>query len=486
MAKPKFSRKSQKLELHNPNAHPKSTRAEHRAQGKAQRKKIPRRIHGTWSPSPNRPDPMALLQRQDRGRVEQLIPIKYGRMLASPFAFLRGAATIMASDCTTTPTTGLHVQLCGDAHLSNFGAFASPERRLVFDINDFDETLRGPWEWDLKRLATSAVVAGLENGFKKDVCRGLAQSVTRSYRSGMKQFSGMHTLDVWYFHLPWERVEQLFSARSSKKTKKIATKLVAKARRHSRDKTVEEMTEVQTGNRRFVDDSPRIVRLDDKTKWKLIDPKGHLMMSRKFVQETWSQYLNSLSPERQHFLERFRIMDIAHRIGGIGSVGTRCLVILLEGEIAEDWLILQLKEAGPSCLEDSLGKSEYDNHAQRVVMGQRFMTAVNDMFLGWHTSPLSGRDFYWRQLKDMKGAVNVTEMDEKTLANYLLLCGWCLARAHARTGHESVISGYVGSKESLDEAMADFAMTYAEQNEKDYEALKKAVKAGRVPAETGL
>jgi uncharacterized protein (DUF2252 family) len=392
----------------------------------------------------------------------------------------------MASDLTRTPTAGLQVQLCGDAHLSNFGAFASPERRLVFDINDFDETLRGPWEWDLKRLVTSAVVAGLENGFKKEACHGLAQTVTRSYRWGMKQFSTMHTLDVWYFNLPWEKVEQIFATKSSKKSKKAATKLLAKARGHSRDKTVEEMTEAQSGIRRFIDDSPRIVRLDNKAKWEWLDPKHQLKVSRKFVQDAWLQYLDSLSPERRHFLERFRIMDLAHRIGGIGSVGTRCMVMLLEGEIAEDWLILQLKEAGPSCLENALGKSEFANHAHRVVMGQRFMTAVNDMFLGWHSSPLSGRDFYWRQLKDMKGSVNVSEMDEKGFENYLSLCGLCLARAHARTGHESVISGYVGSKESLDEAIADFGMAYAEQNQKDFEALTKAVKSGRVKAETGV
>ena len=486
MANPKNLRKFIQHDPHDPGSHPKKTRAEQRAQGKSLRTQTPRQLHHKWSPSPNRYDPIDLLQKQDQGRVEKLVPIKYGRMLASPFAFLRGAATIMASDLRMTPTTGLQVQLCGDAHLSNFGAFASPERRLVFDINDFDETLPGPWEWDLKRLATSAVVAGLENGFKKEVCRGFAQTVTRSYRRGMKAFSRMHTLDVWYFNLPWDKVEQLFAARSSKKAKKAAKKLVAKARRHSRDRTVEELTEVRSGQRRFVDDSPRIIRMDDTAKWKSIQDKGQLLMSRKFLSDTWIKYLDSLTLERRHFLERFRVMDIAHRIGGIGSVGTRCLVILLEGEIAEDWLILQLKEAGPSCLEGALGKSQFANHAERVVMGQRFMTAVNDMFLGWHSSPLSGRDFYWRQLKDMKGSVNVATMDRKSFENYITLCGLCLARAHARTGHESVISGYLGRNNSLDQAIADFAMAYAEQNEKDYEALKKAVKAGRVEAETGI
>jgi len=486
MAHPRDSRKYPNLVSHDSDSHPKSTRAEHRAQGKALRKRVPRRTQGEWSPSPNRPDPIALLQSQDDGRVQQLVPIKYGRMLASPFAFLRGAATVMASDLTTTPTTGLHVQLCGDAHLSNFGAFASPERRLVFDINDFDETLPGPWEWDLKRLATSAVVAGLENGFKKEVCRGLAQTVTKSYRWAMKQFSRMHTLDVWYFNLPWEDVEQVFATRSSKQGKKAASKIESKARIHTRDRTVEQLTEIHSGRRRIVNDSPLVVRLDDTAKWKAIDPKAQLKMSPKLIVDAWSKYLDTLSPERRHFLERFHVMDLAHRIGGIGSVGTRCLVVLLEGEIAEDWLILQLKEAGPSCLEGALGKSEFANQAQRVVMGQRFMTAVNDMFLGWHSSPLSGRDFYWRQLKDMKGAVNVTAMDEKGFETYLSLCSFCLARAHARTGHESVISGYIGRNDSLDEAIADFAITYAEQTERDHEALTKAVKSGLVAAETGV
>jgi len=462
------------------------SRSEHRRVGKSLRQSAPRRSHGDWAPAPDRPDPIGLLQAQDEGRIQHLLPIKYGRMLESPFAFLRGSAVIMAADLVATPSTGLEVVLCGDAHLSNFGVFATPERKLIFDINDFDETFPGPWEWDLKRLAASAVVAGRENGFGEKACRRMATTIVQAYRSAMERFAQMHTLDVWYYHVDTEAVLAVFEAASSRKATKKAKKMVKKARSRTHQQTLEKLTQSEAGRRRIVSDPPLLVP------WREMDLglDSSDAELRRFaedaVESDWAQYLDSLPVERRYLLQRFRLEDGALRVGGVGSVGTRCAIVLLEGEAGDDALLLQLKEAGPSVLEPHLSRPASPQHAERVVTGQRLMQAASDMFLGWHSGRFSGRQFYWRQLKDMKGSADVAAMDENALKTYVALCSWCLARAHARTGDEGAIQGYIGKNDSFAEAIAEFAVAYADQTERDYQALVAMVEAGRITAETGI
>jgi len=457
-----------------------STRPERRERGKSLRKEVPRSSHGIWVPSPERSDPVSLLQEQDKGRLEHLLPIKYGRMLESPFTFLRGSAAVMAADLASTPVTGLQVELCGDAHLLNFGVFATPERNLVFDVNDFDEAYPGPWEWDLKRLAASAVVAGRDDGFSDRVNRKLAETVTASYQDAMLRLARASALDVWYFHVEVDRVLEAFD-RSSGKAGKSARKMVKKARRRTHEQTMEKLTEIVDGRRRILNDPPLLVRLTE-----LLTEEQKAQMTEEHVEGIWNDYLDSLPEERRLLLSRFRITEGALRVGGVGSVGTRCVIVLLEGGAEGDALILQLKEAGQSVLEPFLPKRDYGSRAERVVVGQRLMQAASDIFLGWHESPLTGVQYYWRQLKDMKGSMDVADLDEDGLETYLKVCSVCLARAHARTGDASAISGYIGKGNALVRAIADFAMAYADQNESDYKVMIEAVESGKIAVEKGI
>ena len=465
-----------------------SSRSTLKKRGKTLRKEIPLQSHGDWKPAADRPDPIDLLQAQDKGRLQQLLPIKYGRMLESPFAFLRGSAVVMAADLANTPVTGVKSILCGDAHLSNFGVFATPERQLVFDINDFDEAYPGPWEWDLKRLAASAVVAGRENGFSERKCRQLAVAVTEAYSSAMGKFSEMNTLDVWYFHVDAESVLDVFK-QSSKKGEKSVKRMVKKAHRKTRQQTLEKLTYFDNGVRRIVSDPPLLVPVRDMGFDRYLNTEERQQFAKENIESSWKQYLDSLPDERRFLLRRYFPTDGALRVGGVGSVGTRCLIVLLEGETEDDALILQLKEAGPSVLEAYLTDEERysSDHARRVVIGQRLIQASSDIFLGWHSGKLTNRDYYWRQLKDMKGSVDVTTMDYDGMKTYLAVCASCLARAHARTGNRTVISGYLGrNKDDFPEAIGDFAVAYADQTESDYEKLKQAVESGRIAVEMGV
>jgi uncharacterized protein (DUF2252 family) len=391
----------------------------------------------------------------------------------------------MASDLANTPTTGIKTILCGDAHLSNFGVFASPERKLIFDNNDFDEAYPGPWEWDLKRLAASAVVAGRENGFKEKKCRTLAIDLTRKYAQAMEKFAEAHTLDVWYYHVEADKVVDVFD-QTSKKAKKRAVKMVKKARTKTHQQTLDKLTHFEDGRRRINSDPPLLVPIREWGLEKILSEDDLRTQTKQNVEDAWSQYLESLPDERRFLLQRYQIRDGALRVGGVGSVGTHCIILLLEGEAEDDALILQLKEAGPSVLESYLSEQRYKDHAHRVVTGQRLMQAVSDIFLGWHISNLSGRNFYWRQLKDMKGSAEVSEMDYDSLRTYLGVCAVCLARAHARTGDGARISGYIGKKDSFPMAIGDFAAAYADQTERDYQALVDAVQSGRIAAQTGI
>jgi uncharacterized protein (DUF2252 family) len=457
-----------------------ATRKERIREGKALRQKVPRSSHGAWRPGPDRPDPIGRLEAQDTGRLEYLLPIKYGRMAESPFTFLRGSAAVMAADLDSTPVTGMQVQLCGDAHLANFGVFATPERNLVFDINDFDETHPGPWEWDLKRLAASAVVAGRENGFGDGVNRKLAMAVSRIYRRAMWRLAKMRTLEVWYYQVEADQVFEVLE-RASKQAKKSARKMVSKARTRTQAYTLEKLTGVVDGQRRFVNDPPLLVRLDEA-----LSEESKAQVSAQDVDRMWRDYLHSLPEERRLLLSRFQIADGALRVGGVGSVGTRCTIVLLEGVAADDALILQQKEAGPSVLAPYVTGGGYASQAERVVVGQRLMQAASDIFLGWHTSSLTDRQYYWRQLKDMKGSVDVASLDEAGLETYLAVCSACLARAHARTGDAAGIAGYAGKKQTLDKAIADFAVAYADQTERDHQMLVEAIASGRIVAEAGV
>ena len=463
-----------------------TARSERKQMGKVLRQRVPLGSHGDWAPAADRPDPLALLQGQDKGRVKQLLPIKYGRMLVSPFTFYRGSAMVMAADLAGTPATGLEAVLCGDAHLSNFGVFATPERRMVFDINDFDEAFPGPWEWDLKRLAASAVVAGRDNGFSEKKCRQLAVDTARAYAKAMDYFSQMPTLEQWYYHVNVDSVLKVFE-RSSKKGQKSAAKMVKKARTKTQEQTLEKLTRLEDGRRRIVSEPPLLVPFRDMGLEKYLSKADLKKLSEQGVADSWKQYLDSLPDERRYLLQRYQIIDAALRVGGIGSVGTRCMIVLLKGGAADDVLVLQLKEAGPSVLEAYVERSSpYESHAQRVVTAQRLMQATSDIFLGWSKGAVTGSDYYWRQLKDMKGSADVATLDEAGLQTYLAVCSWCLARAHARTGDEIQIRGYLGKKDTLAQAIGDFAVAYTDQTERDYEALVKAVKDGRIAAETGV
>src|SRR5215217_6415722 len=442
-----------------------------RERGRAARRTVPRSSHAGWTPPPDRPDPVGLLEVQAKGRLEELMPIRYGRMMASPFAFMRGSAIIMANDLASTPKSGIQAQLCGDAHLLNFGAYASPERTLLFDLNDFDETLPGPWEWDIKRLAASFVVAGRDNGFDAADCHAAAQAVTASYRQRMGELSEMGELEVWYSRIGEAEIQGLLSsARAGKKTTKKLSKNVQKARGRDSLHALSKLTTVVDGRRRIIDDPPLLVRV----------PEGEEIRAQVYA--ILESYKRTLQEDRRHLLERYRFVDAARKVVGVGSVGTRAYVVLLEGRDRDDPLFLQVKEAGASVLEGHVPSSNYEHHehhGHRVVAGQRLMQAASDIFLGWFRGT-GGRDFYWRQLKDMKGSAKVEEMSPDELVIYAGLCGWALARAHARSGDRVEIAGYLGKSERFDGAIADFAEAYADQTEQDHAALCAAVKSGRV------
>jgi uncharacterized protein (DUF2252 family) len=461
-------------------------RSERRKLGKALRQEVPFSSHSQWTPAADRPDPLSSLQAQDQGRVERLLPIKYGRMLVSPFTFYRGSAVVMAADLAGTPVTGIEAVLCGDAHLSNFGVFATPERRMVFDINDFDEAFWGPWEWDLKRLSASAVIAGRDNGFGEQSCRQLAEDTTLAYGRAMDRFSQMPPLEQWYYHVNVEAVLKVFE-QSSKRGRRSAAKMVKKAGRRTHEQTLDKLTRIEDGQRRIISDPPLLVPVREKELETYLGKEHLKKLSEQGVEKSWQEYLASLPDERRYLLQRYEIIDIALRVGGIGSVGTRCAIVLLKSGAEDDSLILQLKEAGPSVLEDFVNrKTRYESHAQRVVIAQRLMQATSDIFLGWSKGAHTDVDYYWRQLKDMKGSADVATMDEDGLKAYLAVCSWCLARAHARTGDGIKIRGYLGQNGGFTRAIGDFAVAYADQTERDYAALVKAVKSGRIAAETGI
>ena len=458
--------------------------AERIARGKAARDEVPRSGHAVFEPLSTRPDPVELLERQAKTRVPELVPIRYGRMLVSPFTFYRGAAAIMANDLGATPRSGLTVQCCGDAHLSNFGVFASPERRLVFDVNDFDETLPGPWEWDVKRLAVSMLIAARDNGFRaKDQERIVLDTVGR-YREAMASFAGMTNLEVWYAHLDTENALKEYGSQFKAKLVKQTKKDLAKARTKDSMKAFSKLTHVVDGQARIIDEPPLIVPIEQ------LSPGEDRDELFERLRELLRGYRETLEASRRVLLEQFQLTDLAGKVVGVGSVGTRAWIALLLGRDGQDPLFLQIKQAEASVLEEPLGPSEFSNHGERVVAGQRLMQATSDIFLGWlHVDTASDgevSDYYGRQLKDWKGSAEIEQMDRKAMATYGTLCGWTLARAHARSGDRIAIAAYLGNGDSFDRALVEFSKAYAEQNERDYQALSAAVSSGKIEAQTGL
>ncbi len=454
------------------------------ARGKAARAEVPRSSHARYEPSPERGDPVELLERQAQSRVPELVPIRYGRMLVSPFTFYRGAAMIMAHDLAATPRSGLMVQACGDTHLSNFGVFASPERRLVFDVNDFDETLPGPWEWDVKRLAASMLIAARDDGFRAKDQERIVLDTVGQYRTAMADFAGMKNLDVWYAHLDIDSAVQEFGSQFKAKLVKRTEKTLAKARTKDSMSAFSKLTHSVNGDVRIVDESPLIVPIEQ------LASGAERNEMFEALHDLLRGYRESLEVDRRVLLEQFELTDFARKVVGVGSVGTRAWIALLIGSDGQDPLFLQIKEAEASVLEEFLGPSEFSNHGQRVVTGQRLMQATSDIFLGWlHVD--SGlddqpRDFYCRQLKDWKGSAEIEQMVPEGMATYGKLCGWTLARAHARSGDRIAIASYLGNGDSFDRALVDFSKAYADQNDRDYQQLATAVKSGRITAETGL
>jgi uncharacterized protein (DUF2252 family) len=460
--------------------------ADRRARGKAARSEVPRSSHADWAPAANRPDPVELLEEQAKSRVPDLVPIRYGRMAASPFAFFRGAAYVMASDLANTPRSGIAVQLCGDAHLSNFGGFAGPARRLLFDLNDFDETLPGPWEWDVKRLAASLAIAGRQRDFSSKERRRSVTAAMQRYREAMRTFAEMRNLDVWYARVEVEEALAAISDRLDRKELKRARRNVAKARRKDSLRAFSKLTRVENGEPRLISDPPLIVPVGE-----LLDEYG--MDDREAlderVRELMRAYRGTLRGELRHLVEGFRYVDMALKVVGVGSVGTRAWIVLLLGRDGDDPLFLQVKEAQRSVLEPFARRSGFKNQGQRVVEGQRLMQAASDIMLGWirNVGPDGQeRDFYIRQLWDWKASADVDGMDPKALELYGSVCGATLARAHARSGDRVAIAAYLGGGNRFDAAIGDFAETYADQNQRDHRALVDAVDAGRVKAETGV
>jgi uncharacterized protein (DUF2252 family) len=469
---------------------PHMTEAESKASGKEARARVPRNSHAVFEAPSDRPDPVSLLEEQATSRVQELVPIRYGRMLASPFAFFRGAALIMASDLSMTAHCGLTAQLCGDAHLSNFGVFGSPERQLVFDCNDFDETHPGPWEWDVKRLAASVVIAGRHRGHSKSLRADAIVALGQAYRESMRMMASMSNLDVWYFHVGVEDVvaglEAQAAASGSKDEARMvatATKLVEKARTKDSMKALDKLTHVVDGERVIISDPPLLVPIDE------LFPEVVFEQVEKMFRDILRRYRQSLSTDRRHLLEQYRFSQMARKVVGVGSVGTRAWVLLLHGASQEDVLFLQAKEAQASVLERFTKKSHYGNHGARVVAGQRVMQASSDIFLGWQRADgIDGvaRDYYVRQLQDWKGSLDIETMVPRGLEAYGKLCALTLARAHARSGDRFAMAAYLGNSTTFEKALAKFAESYADQNERDYEAFAAACANGRLHAESGI
>jgi uncharacterized protein (DUF2252 family) len=520
---------------------------ERQASGSQARTQAPRAAHAGWTPAPGRPSPVRLLVSQEKTREPDLVPVRHGRMMVSPFTFYRGAAIIMAEDLKDTPTAGLNAQLCGDAHLLNFGVFGSPERRLVFDLNDFDETLPGPFEYDVKRMAASFVIAARDAGFSRAQASDAALASVAAYREAMASFAKQRTLDIWYASLDEDEIKRAVGdvvtasttaaksdksdksgkraaakaaqagkagkgaknettsilddadqgraaarketaaaggAKSQVKMAKQAKKTVAQlsAKAHTKDslQALSKLAERVDGRYRIVSEPPVLIPMRDMPP-SLLPADTDAMLRDKF-----REYRATLQPDRRHLLEQFEIVDVARKVVGVGSVGTRCFIALLQGRDGSDPLFLQAKESTASVLEGHLPRSRYRNSGQRVVQGQRLMQAVSDIFLGWTRGADVSRHFYWRQLRDMKGSVETEGVTPLGMILYARVCGWTMARAHARSGDPVAIAAYLGSGDSFDRAIADFSQRYADQNERDYEAFVSAIKDGKLEAVQGV
>ena len=461
------------------------TSAERAERGKAARSALPREGHAVFDPPADRADPVGLLERQAASRLPDLVPVRYGRMLTSPFSYFRGAALPMAADLAATPVSGLAVQACGDAHLSNFGLYASPERALVFDLNDFDETLPGPWEWDIKRLAASLEVAGRDNGYRPGRRRKIVIAAVRRYREAMRSFAGQTTLAVWYARADIAELREQFGSQLSGREQKRADQDVAKARTRDSLQALSKLTRLVDGRPRIVPDPPLVVPLAD-----LIPAQADQARLQAEITGLIAGYRRTLETDRRYLLEQFEFADMARKVVGVGSVGTRCWIVLVLGLDHSDPLFLQVKEAERSVLEDFAGTSQYANHGQRVVAGQRLMQAASDIFLGWQRSQAgpdgAPHDYYIRQLRDWKRAADIAAMAPAAMRAYGELCAWTLARAHARSGDRIAVATYLGRSEAFDQAIAAFAAAYADQNERDYHALADAAGSGRVTAQRDL
>ena len=464
------------------------SRADRVAKGKDARAAAPLESHAEFTPAGNR-DPVGLLVEQEKTRVPELVPVRHGRMLVSAFTFYRGAALPMAADLAATPASGLRVQLCGDAHLSNFGAFASPERNLVFDVNDFDETLPGPFEWDVKRLAASMVVAGRDNGFPAKACRKIALAAGEGYRTAMRGFADQTFMDVWYTHVDIQPAlaqfqSQIKANKIKAKRYKDAQKMLAKAHTSDTMKAVGKLTTVVDGQRRIISQPPLIVPVEE------VFAEVQADAIYQLINTVLNKYRRTLQSDRRHMLEQFTMVQAARKVVGVGSVGTRAWVLLMDAGDGVEPLFLQAKEAQASVLAAYAGRSQYTNQGERAVAGQHLMQAESDIFLGWTrvANPLDGieRDYYVRQLKDWKFSVPIEEMLPQGLTLYARLCGWALARAHARSGDRIALAAYLGGSDKFDQAIADFAETYADQNERDYAALKTAAKEGKIEVSTEI
>ena len=489
--------------------------ADRQAMGVQARVRAPLTAHAEWAPGPDRPDPVSLLEEQNTTREPDLVPVRHGRMMVSPFTFYRGAAKIMATDLAGTPTAGLNSQLCGDAHLSNFGVFASPERRLLFDLNDFDETLPGPFEYDVKRMAASFTIAGRNNGFSTAEATAVTFAAVRAYREAMAQFAGMGVMETWYARLSEDDLRAAVSdlnvgtkkAKNAKAVKnrvkdgklkntakpgartvdprvaaKRAEKSLAKARTRDSLQALSKLGELVDGRYRIVSQPPVVVPLRDlQEQWGLTPDDVQDMLRKQF-----RAYRSTLQDDRRHLLQKFEIIDMARKVVGVGSVGTRAFIILLQGRDERDPLFLQVKEATRSVLESHLPKSAYRNPGERVVQGQRIMQASSDIYLGWTKGVQADRYLYWRQLRDMKGSALVDSMSAAVMERYARLCGWTLARAHARSGDPVAMAAYLGSGEKFDRSITEFSRRYADQNEVDYQAFATAVTSGRIPAIKGI
>jgi hypothetical protein len=444
--------------------------------GRAARADAPRSSHGAWTPAPERPSPVEVLKQQAATRVPELVPIRHARMAASPFAFYRGAAALMAADLAGSPVSGITVQCCGDAHIANFGGFESPERSMVFDVNDFDETLPGPWEWDVKRLAASIVVASRDRGFDDAMaCATVKESVTR-YRTSMREFAQQGDLAVWYAHLDFRDIEVRWGDQVSKANLRRLGHQIDKAESRDSVRALDKLTERVDGALRFRNNPPLLERLDD------LLPAGETDAIDR-LRGWFTTYRQTLQPDRRHLLSGYRLVDFARKVVGVGSVGTRCWVAFLLGRDDDDPLFLQIKEAEESVLEPHLGRSTLANHGQRVVEGQRLMQAASDTFLGWDAGAgLDGlrRDFYFRQLWDGKISADLTTVEPSWFGVYCQMCAWTLARAHARSGDRMAIAGYLGNADVFDRAMVDFSLAYGDQNARDYEAMRRAVRDGEL------